>query len=330
MDSLTETYMPETVTQLSQNYNKTNQTSNNTRNFYFQRDENLAKVEIAVQALTVALATFGNGLVLLILIKRRKRLSRMTMLILNLCLADLFVAFFNMFPQLMWDITYTFQGGDFLCKFVKYAQIVAMYASSYVLVMTAIDRYISLVHPLISQTWSNEKVHLMVSIAWGLSLIFSIPQVFIFGMKHNQYGLYDCWATFNPEWTLTAYITWFCFAIYIIPFIILLFCYISICFVVWKSANRREASASVSYKDYGKMLLTGENGAHYKPEDRGPKSRRAPRVNVSKAKVKTVKLTLTVVLCYVICWGPFFISQMWAAWDPNAPFTGKSFELYYF
>ena len=51
----------------------------------------------------------------------------------------------------------------------------------------------------------------------------------------------------------------------------------------------------------------------------------APRAHVgsmSKAKMKTIKLTLVVVLCYLVCWGPFFIAQLWAVWDPYAPFTG--------
>ncbi len=70
----------------------------------------------------------------------RKKLSRMNMMIVHLSLADLFVAFCNVLPQLIWDITYRFYGGDFLCRFVKFVQVVAMYASSYVLVTTAIDR----------------------------------------------------------------------------------------------------------------------------------------------------------------------------------------------
>jgi len=43
---------------------------------------------------------------------------------------------------------------------------------------------------------------------------------------------------------------------------------------------------------------------------------------VSSAKLKTVKLTLVVVMSYVVCYGPFFVAQMWAAWDVHAPFEG--------
>ncbi|KAK0042669.1 hypothetical protein Bpfe_027900, partial [Biomphalaria pfeifferi] len=44
------------------------------------------------------------------------------------------------------------------------------------------------------------------------------------------------------------------------------------------------------------------------------------RMGISRAKVKTIKLTFTVVICYVLCWAPFFVGQMWAAYDFTAPF----------
>jgi len=49
----------------------------------------------------------------------------------------------------------------------------------------------------------------------------------------------------------------------------------------------------------------------------------AIRTQVSHAKVKTVKLTMAVIASYVICYGPYFVSQMWAAWDETAPFEGR-------
>jgi hypothetical protein len=65
------------------------------------RDENLVRIEVAVQATIFALAVVGNGLVLvlLLMISRRKELGRMYTMIGHLSLADLFVAFFNILPQ---------------------------------------------------------------------------------------------------------------------------------------------------------------------------------------------------------------------------------------
>jgi len=76
------------------------------------------------------------------------RLSRMNRMIVHLSTADLFVAFFNVLPQLLWDVTGTFRGNDLLCRTVTYLQLVAMYASSYVLVATAVDRYLAICRPL--------------------------------------------------------------------------------------------------------------------------------------------------------------------------------------
>ena len=70
------------------------------------RDEALAKVEIAVQAVIFGLAVVGNSLVLVALRYRKKKTSRMHLYILHLCVADLLVAFCNILPQLAWDITY--------------------------------------------------------------------------------------------------------------------------------------------------------------------------------------------------------------------------------
>jgi len=54
-----------------------------------------------------------------------------------------------------------------------------------------------------------------------------------------------------------------------------------------------------------------------------PRVPAAPARRMSSAKLRTVKLTLVVIASYIICYGPFFVSQMWAAWDENAPFQGN-------
>ena len=49
-----------------------------------------------------------------------------------------------------------------------------------------------------------------------------------------------------------------------------------------------------------------------------------PPPSITKAMSKTLRMTLVIVLVYTICWSPFFIVQLWAAWDPNAPNQGQS------
>ena len=74
------------------------------------RDEDLAKAEVAVQAVILLVALLSNALVLIALMRqlRRKPSSRMYRLMYHLSIADLLVAVLNIFPQLIWDITFRY------------------------------------------------------------------------------------------------------------------------------------------------------------------------------------------------------------------------------
>jgi len=64
--------------------------------------------------------------------------------ILHLSLADLLTAFLTLLPEVAWTFTIPyFYGGSALCKMVKFGQMVGPYLSSYVLIMTAVDRQLN-------------------------------------------------------------------------------------------------------------------------------------------------------------------------------------------
>ncbi|XP_071112223.1 cephalotocin receptor 1-like [Haliotis cracherodii] len=297
------------------------------------RDENLAVIEIGVQVSIIILAVIGNSVVMLTLKLRKKKLSRMHLMIVHLSLADLFVAFFNVLPQLAWDITYRFVGGDLLCRLVKYFQIVAMYASSYVLLTTAVDRYYAICRPLTSATWTSGKIQKLVMVAWFVSLLFSIPQVAIFSYMETipGTGIFDCWGVFEPEWKLQLYITWITVSVYIIPTLILALAYGCICHSVWKSGKMAETLTPRFTLQNSRVSGKSKN-VDGVPKDMLEKNiqsvqTKPPVHGISRAKMKTIKLTMTVIICYLICWSPFFIAQMWAAFDPNAPFNGPIYSI---
>lgn len=77
------------------------------------RDESLARIEIATLAVIFVVTVIGNAIVLLALWTRkryagRKKLSRMYFFILHLSVADLVTAFLNVLPQLGWEVTYRY------------------------------------------------------------------------------------------------------------------------------------------------------------------------------------------------------------------------------
>lgn len=63
------------------------------------RDPALAQAEIGVLGLVLALTALGNGFVLWVLLRRKKHHAPMHLFMINLCVADLVVAFFQVMQK---------------------------------------------------------------------------------------------------------------------------------------------------------------------------------------------------------------------------------------
>lgn len=381
------------------------------------RDVGLARAEIAVLGVVLALTTLGNSFVLWVLLRRRKHNAPMHVFMVNLCVADLVVAFFQVLPQLIWDITERFQGPDILCRCVKYLQIVGMFASSYMIVAMTVDRHYAICCPLQAyRGGAMSRWNTPALVAWGLALVLSIPQVFIFSRSEVAPGVFECWGHFTEPWGLKAYVTWMTVAVFLLPALIITICQIRIFreihnniylksermvmaelkkneilfrFNSFKKDEERSsrergrrASATGGRDTRGAHhILKGVNnnphtnsksgeyydcvppslqysschGEHvtattqlnntecqephtsyeiesgsaqcsleYSAPEQHPST---PPPSITKAMSKTVRMTLVIVLVYTVCWSPFFIVQLWAAWDPNPPEQGVAFTI---
>ncbi|KAF0874341.1 vasopressin V1a receptor [Hyaena hyaena] len=272
------------------------------------RNEELAKLEIAVLAVTFVVAVLGNSSVLVALHRTPRKTSRMHLFIRHLSLADLAVAFFQMLPQMCWDITYRFRGPDGLCRVVKHLQVFGMFVSPYMLVVMTADRYIAVCHPLKTLQQPTRRSRLMIAAAWVLSFVLSTPQYFVFSMVevNNVTKAKDCWATFIQPWGPRAYVTWMTGGIFVAPVVILGTCYGFICYHIW--SNVRGKAALIPGKG-----AEGASGALHKGFLLTPCISSVK--TISRAKIRTVKMTFVIVTVYIVCWAPFFILQMWSVWD---------------
>uniref|UniRef100_A0A8C6UIE7 G-protein coupled receptors family 1 profile domain-containing protein n=1 Tax=Neogobius melanostomus TaxID=47308 RepID=A0A8C6UIE7_9GOBI len=234
---------------------------------FVPRDEYLAKVEIALLGVLFVSAAILNTVLLCVLWRQRQQMTRML------------VAFFQVCPQLLWDITDRFVGSDFMCRLVKYLQVLGMFSSTYMIVVMTVDRYQAICNPMVKFQRARTRFNIPVCLSWGISLIGIEP------------GVFDCWATFIQPWGLKTYITWTTLVIFVLPVITVVFCQVRIC-------------RAIQTNLYQKAPL-------------------APRASgvagMSKARVKTLKMTVVIVLAYIICWAPFFTVQLWSAWDNDAP-----------
>lgn len=346
------------------------------------RDEKLASVEIGTLSVILVLAVTSN-LAMLIVIWRQRRnrpLSRMYFFMMHLSLADLLVAIFNILPQLAWDITYRFKGGDVLCRFVKYTQVMTLYLSTYILMFMAVDRYRAVCCRNLH--WNSLKMaKCFVAASWVMSVIFSIPQAVIFHEEEISEGVTDCWVQFVEPWGAKAYVTWFVVSIFGAPLLVIGVCYGVICRQIWiysqsaqpvaspvisstcaiRSSLSETGStlsiirrwflrASLRWQKSRSSITTNKNHTATANSSRlsdsiplrslatqppsqtesrkirvlPPKPqccqqmplRRSNSNRITKAKMKTIKLTLAVVLCFVACWAPFCITQLIMVYCP--------------
>ncbi|KAG5838241.1 hypothetical protein ANANG_G00221690 [Anguilla anguilla] len=324
----------------------------------------------------------------------------MHLFMINLCVADLVVAFFQVLPQLVWDITLWFQGPDALCRLVKYLQVVGMFASSYMIVAMTVDRHYAICCPLQAyRGGAMSRWNVPIMVAWGLSLLLSVPQVFIFSRVEVYPGVFQCWAKFVEPWGLKAYVTWVTLAVFILPALVITICQVRIFREIHNniylkserrvSAELRKNSVLFRYWPHASSycpascdpseLITlnptsSENGSSVgapapvprvppaadsslhppgqttslphgrtpslHPDDvisdgspdlfpppAAPLPVPLPSSSVSRAVSKTARMTLVIVLVYTVCWSPYFIVQLWGAWDTNAPKEGAAFTI---
>lgn len=268
---------------------------------------------IIIQSVIFTLALGGNLIAITVLIlyrRKRRKFSRMHLFILHLCVADVAVALFNVAPNLCLLISYPqpcpFQNSTQTCKATHYFSIVVIYGSTYVLVMTAIDRFLAICHPFTAQRLADSHVHMMAGLAWVLSFIFSIPQALVFDFHETDMGS-GCDATWHEvaeihKYYKDVYMAWFACAVWIIPTIIIAVCYISLTAVVW---NRS-----------GAILSRGSNSSN-KPMLLRRKSATMSRTTNQSRLMKPVRLTLAVIIGYILCWSPWMVSMMIQTYQPD-------------
>ncbi|NXF30117.1 V1BR protein, partial [Nyctibius bracteatus] len=286
------------------------------------RDEELAKAEVGVLATILAVATVGNVGVLLAMYRLRKKMSRMHLFILHLGLTDLGVALFQVLPQMIWEVTYRFLGPDPLCRAIKYLQVLSMFASTYMLIVMTLDRYMAVCHPLRTLQQPSRRAYVMIGATWLLSCLLSLPQIFIFSLREVRQGsgVLDCWADFRYPWGARAYITWTTLCIFILPVGILTICYSLICYEICKNLKGKTQSGAPGTG--GPMVAAPPAPCFSEQRGQcpgGQPSRVSSVRTISRAKIRTVKMTFVIVVAYVACWAPFFSMQMWSVWDEDAP-----------
>ncbi|XP_071964911.1 adipokinetic hormone/corazonin-related peptide receptor variant I-like [Antedon mediterranea] len=259
------------------------------RNF---TNDDIAKIVPLIIIFVISM--IGNITILVTLFRnRQQRKSRVNLLIMHLCVADLLVTLIIIPQDVIYTFTIVWYGGMFGCKILKYLSNMALYSNSFIIIVISFDRYAAIITPLSVQK-ADTRCRIMLQVAWALSFIVSLPNYFIFEELVNYYDpTYVRCASYNfvdahPRWALVHHFTTLVLS-YLLPLIIIVSCYVGIVVKIYKKTFQSNPQLNGGKKTYVTLRRSGTN-------------------NIPKARVKAVKLTAAIVVAFIINWTPYFVA----------------------
>ncbi|XP_078685705.1 vasopressin V2 receptor-like [Branchiostoma floridae x Branchiostoma belcheri] len=256
-----------------------------------------ANVRILTLSIMVVIGVVGNMLVFAWMWRNRRRKSNVNYLILGLAIADLSVVTVTMLTQIIWEsLEERWYAGNVMCKVIKVGQALGLMASSNMLVVIAIDRH----HAIRSPMKRALPAKRMIVAAYSVALLCSLPQAYIFREVTTPTGESFCKAIFREvgRWHLQAYITYVAMVLFSVPLLIIIVAYARI---LKKISDRvRDGKSPLSTRRHNRIYIQSNNNEA-----------------MVRAKMKTLKMTMVIILTFIICGTPYFIVEMWMAFgDP--------------
>ncbi|KAL5006441.1 hypothetical protein ScPMuIL_015247 [Solemya velum] len=240
------------------------------------------------------LTLVGNTIIIIVLTcsRYRKRNSRVNIFIINLAIGDLTVCFATMTTEILFVAFGEWVLGAAACKILPYLQIVTLASTTFILTTMSFDRYMAICKPLkFSSSTSHARKRICVS--WVMAFIFAIPQLFIFvqtvdGTLPDGRIKYGCRSYgYTASWQRKLYFTFMTIYILLVPAVFISYCYINVALVVWRQG--REVASS---KDNSCTL------------------RKTVPSAIPKAKIKTIKMTFSIIASFIACWTPYFVTTL--------------------
>ncbi|XP_014282595.1 gonadotropin-releasing hormone receptor isoform X2 [Halyomorpha halys] len=221
--------------------------------------------------------------------RRRKNQtwSAVYALILHLSISDLFVTVFCIAGEALWSYTVQWRAGNVACKIFKFLEMFSLYLSTFILVLIGLDRFIAVRYPIRAIS-TAKRCSRFVAIAWVLSIILSIPQLVIFHEGKGPFfeDFYQCvtYGFYTEPWQEQLYTTFSFVCMFMLPLFILITSYVSTIVTISKSDKifQNESINSVRKYDINRRRL------------------------IHKAKVKSFRISLVIVVTFIIWWTPYY------------------------
>ncbi|XP_032681192.1 gonadotropin-releasing hormone II receptor-like isoform X1 [Odontomachus brunneus] len=248
-------------------------------------------IKIIAYSILIVISGTGNiAMLIMTIIRKQKSKSRINTLVMHLAIADLFVTFLMMPLEIGWSITVSWEAGDAMCRIMTFFRTFGQYLSSFIIVCISIDRYYAVMRPLqILDVHRRGKITLIF--AWVGSIFCSFPQVLVFHLEVRPGYTYVTQCTTHNTYPSHVYE--------------LLYFLFGITTVFW-------FPLCVMFYTYTRIFVEISRKSK---EDR---IRRSSIGFLSRARVRTLKMTITIIVVFIICWTPYSVLSLWYCIDRSS------------
>nr|XP_022322879.1 cardioacceleratory peptide receptor-like [Crassostrea virginica] len=280
--------------------------------------------QIVLEFFLLVLIIVGNVAVLIVIISEGKR-SRMNFYIKNLAVADLLCGVFYVIPRIVFLFNNGFFGGNILCKIQEYLKVkFGIYGSNTIMVAVSIDRLFLLLAPMGSLVARGKRPLVVCILCWLLAAVISIsgPIVFSYDGKKKhalltstdglRYGTFPLLLSH-----MTIYFTIIFVGVFVIPTLIIMGCYFTIAYIIWKvshSSEGRQESNVLNPPQHSSLSNNSQTDSDFGS-------------TITKAKMKTIKMTFVIAIAFVVCWSPYMIVNILSVYDYKMT-TNKFFGIF--
>ncbi|XP_078597015.1 vasopressin V2 receptor-like [Branchiostoma floridae x Branchiostoma japonicum] len=257
---------------------------------------------VATLSVLMVLSLAGNGVIILVVSAAgvKKGLNRVNIFILHLAIGDICVCVVTMTSEIVFVAFGQWVLGPVLCKIIVYGQVVTLASTTFILTAMSLDRHQAITDPMNVAADPERKAKRMILVAWLMAFLVAVPQLFIF-LQQEKEGpdgviTHRCVSQgYTAEWQRQVYVTWMAVYVLVAPAVIITCCYVRIVRTVWQTDREQRA---MSCRRQRGMRRTGST--------------------ISSAKIKTIKMTICIIIGFVTCWTPYFVVTLYEVYTGNS------------
>ncbi|XP_022258117.1 vasopressin V1b receptor-like [Limulus polyphemus] len=260
------------------------------------------QVRVYTLVTMIVFSLLGNLTMCLHIKQKWHHRSAIHVLFLNLAVADILVTLVTMCSQLVWEfMDREWIAGDVFCRTFKVCQTFTMVSSNYMLLAIALDRHTAIVYPL----FRNARTKALITSAWVLSLLPSLPNAYVFQTVTLSDGRAYCVAKFYTSslslFHRQVYMALILLAVFILPILIIIILYSRIIYTMWTRSGSLDRFRS--------------RKEHFiDPTRKGKRTKRqsldTSNSQISRAKIKTLKMTLAIVSTFLTASTPYLVQEI--------------------